>query len=334
MRYRVLGNTGLKVSDIGFGAWGLGGDAYGPVDDEISLRTVHAALRAGVTFFDTADLYGAGHSEMVLGEALRGARDRVVLATKVGTLPHTGFIMPQDFSPAHIREGLEASLRRLRTDHVDLYQLHSPQLDQLNDEVVGTLQDLRGAGKIRAFGLSARNPADAKAALERYPFEVVQVNFNLIDQRALENGLFELCREGGIGVIARTPLAFGFLSGHLTGEETFPGRDHRNNWPREQLRRWAEAANLFLTLNEGTDRTNVQLALQFCLSSPAVSTVIPGMMNEAEIRENTGASDRPPLTERELAAIQDIYASHTFYDPGIKPAAIQAEAASSDGGRP
>src|SRR5687767_3499641 len=319
MRTRQLGRTGLTVSEIGFGTWGLGGDSYGPVDDATSRSALELAFDRGVNFYDTSDLYGAGHSERVLGETFRTRRDRVVIATKVGTLPHTGFYMPQDFAPATIERGLDASLQRLQTDYVDLYQLHSPQLDLPNwDDIIATLERLRDAGKIRAFGLSARSPGDAKAAVERFGFPVVQVNFNLIDHRAVENGLFQLCGQRGVGVIARTPLCFGYLSGTLTGEEEFRGRDHRANWPREQLRRWARAPQLFAPLNEGRLRTLVQLALQFCLAEPAVSTVIPGMLTRPEVIEDTAAADMAPLGADELTRICDLYRREIFYDPAAK----------------
>jgi aryl-alcohol dehydrogenase-like predicted oxidoreductase len=319
MRVRQLGRTGLTVSEVGFGTWGLGGDSYGPVDDATSRDALHLAFDRGVTFYDTSDLYGAGHSEQVLGDAFRDRRDRVVIATKVGTLPHSGFYMPQDFATATIEAGLEASLRRLGTDYVDLYQLHSPQLDLPNwDAIIETLQRLQAAGKIRAYGLSARSPGDAKTAVERFGFPVVQVNYNLIDHRAAENGLFALCAERGVGVIARTPLCFGYLSGTMTGDEEFVGRDHRANWPREQLRRWARAPQLFSPLNAGGGRTLVQLALQFCLADPAVSTVIPGMLTRAEVIEDTTVADLPPLAAAEHARIRDIYQADLFYDPQAK----------------
>jgi aryl-alcohol dehydrogenase-like predicted oxidoreductase len=319
MRVRQLGRTGLTVSEVGFGTWGLGGDSYGPVDDATSRDALHLAFDRGVTFYDTSDLYGAGHSEQVLGDAFRDRRDRVVIATKVGTLPHSGFYMPQDFATATIEAGLEASLRRLGTDYVDLYQLHSPQLDLPNwDAIIETLQRLQAAGKIRAYGLSARSPGDARAAVERFGFPVVQVNYNLIDHRAAENGLFALCAERGVGVIARTPLCFGYLSGTMTGDEEFVGRDHRANWPREQLRRWARAPQLFAPLNAGSSRTLVQLALQFCLADPAVSTVIPGMLTRAEVIEDTTVADLPPLAADEHARIRDIYKADIFYDPQAK----------------
>lgn len=325
MRYRALGTTGISVSEIGFGTWGLGGDSYGPVDDATSRASLELAFDRGVTFYDTSDLYGDGHSEIVLGEVFTGRRDRVVIATKVGTLPHTGFHMPQDFSAAYITRGIDASLSRLGMDYVDLYQLHSPPPDLPNwPEVVETLERLRQSGKIRAFGLSARSPADAKLAVERHGFGVMQVNFNMIDQRALTDGLFARCEERGVGVIARTPLCFGYLSGTMTGDEEFHGRDHRANWPREQLRRWARAPQLFSPLNEGTTRTLSQLALQFCLTPRAVSTVIPGMLTVDQVVENTAIAGLPALTTAETDRIREIFSQHIFYDPSAKSSATPA----------
>lgn len=319
MRYRKLGCTGLTVSEVGFGTWGLGGDSYGPVNDDSSRQTLRLAFDMGITFYDTSDLYGNGHSEEILGEALHDCRDRVVIATKVGTLPHTGFYMPQEFSEAGITRGIDASLRRLKSDWVDLYQLHSPPIDLPNwDDIIAKLERLKQSGKIRTYGISARSPADAKIAVERFGFGVVQVNFNMIDHRAIEDGLFDLCRKRRVGVIARTPLCFGYLSGNLTGDEEFQGRDHRANWPREQRYRWANSAELFAPLNRGKQRTLAQLALQFCLSDDVVSTVIPGMMTCNEVKENTAIIDMPSLTRMEDATIRRIYRSQMFYDPTAK----------------
>lgn len=319
MRYRALGRTGLTVSEIGFGTWGLGGTSYGPVDDQVSQRALDRAFACGVTFYDTSDLYGDGHSEEVLGRAFAARRSSVIIATKVGLLPHAGFRMPTDFSAARIRSGLEASLRRLATDYVDLYQLHSPELDLPNwDEILDTLTRLQTEGRIRAYGLSARSPGDAATAIERYGFPAVQANFNLIDHRAVDGGLFRLCDERGVGVIARTPLCFGFLSGQLTGDETFAPGDHRANWPREQLKRWARAPAVFGPIAVSGGRSIVQLALQWCLAPPAVSTVIPGMMTPAEVDEDCSVAGLAPLTPAEYDAIREAYRTEVFYDPGAK----------------
>lgn len=320
MRYRPLGKTGISVSEIGFGTWGLGGVAYGPVEDGESRAALDYAFDHGVNFYDTSDLYGEdGRAERILGEVFKARRDRVVIATKGGMLPHTTFVMPQDFSRAHLNGALDASLKRLGCDYVDIYQLHSPPIDLPNwDEIAGTLEAMIASGKVRAAAISTRSPADALIAIERHGYSVVEVNFNMIDQRAVTGGLFATCVERGIGVIARTPLCFGYLSGALTGEEVFAAGDHRNNWPREQLRRWAQSPALFAGLVDGRGRTISQLALQYCVSEPAVSTAIPGMLTTAQARENIGAIELPPLTSEDAEAIRQIYASHLFYDPSAK----------------
>jgi len=320
VNYRKLGKTDIVVSEIGFGAWGIGGNSYGPVNDRESVAALECARENGVTFYDTADLYGEGHSEELIGETFRSVREHVVIATKVGTLPHSGFFMPQDFSDAHILTAVEESLRRLGTDYIDLYQLHSPPGELLSrgKGVLETMEKLKLEGKIREFGISVRSPADGVVAIRDLDVGVIQVNFNLIDQRALESGLFDLARERGVGVIVRTPLCFGYLTGSLNGNETFSGGDHRKNWPADQLKRWASAADLFSFLNDGKQMTPAQLALRYCLDYEQVSTVIPGMLNTVQVRENVAAASISPLDYAEIEQIRLIYSSNTFYDPNSK----------------
>lgn len=320
MKYRKLGNTGIEVSEIGFGTWGLGGNSYGTVDDDVSKAALRFAFDSGITFYDTSDLYGNGHSEEVLGDALHDVRDKIIISTKVGLLPHTGFDMPCDFSPSHIRQGLEASLKRLRSKYIDIYLLHSPTIAMLRDNssIVATLQTLKEVGKIRAYGISARSPDDCLASIQEFDFKVVQVNFNMIDQRAIDNGLFDLAFEKRVGIIVRTPLCFGYLTGKLRENEMFEGIDHRANWPVEQLQRWAKAPDLFSFLNQGENRTPAQLALKFCLDYKSVSTVIPGMMNRNEVKENILASSLEELNAEEMARIKLIYENNIFYDNTAK----------------
>jgi aryl-alcohol dehydrogenase-like predicted oxidoreductase len=322
MEYRRLGRTGLRVSVIGFGTWGIGGVApgqasYGPTDDRESLRALAAALDRGITFYDTADVYGRGHSEELLGRAFAARRDRVVIASKVG---YTDDFAGQDFSPGRLHERIEASLRRLRTDYIDLYQLHSPPLhcreEDRADELHRLLEPLRALqreGKIRSVGVSLRSPEHGLAAVA-CGVDAVQINFNLMDQRARTLGVLEMAADGGTGVIVRTPLASGFLSGPLD-TATLDPRDHRKARSGDQLRRWQEGGALFATLNHHTSRTPAQLALQFCLAEAGVSTVVPGMMRVSEVEENVGTLTALPLSESSRQAIQTIYAGHEFYLP-------------------
>ena len=308
MKYRKLGKSNLAVSEIGFGTWGIGGISYGPTDDDESVRALQCAFDKGINFYDTSNSYG--RSEELIGKALKHVRDEVFIATKVGCLPHTGRVMPQDFSIGHIKQSIEDSLRRLKTDYIDLYQLHSPSTDILcNDEVIGALEDLRKEGKVRAIGASVRSPDDSLIALER--FDCVQVNFNMVDQRLLENNLLGLAVHKGVGIIVRTPFVFGFLTGSYTENTTFASDDHRLNWSEEQLRRWAKSSRLFVSLCENC--TLAQLALRFCLTYEGVSTVIPGMMKCWEVEENVACSVLGNLTVKELAFIREIYEANTFF---------------------
>ena len=317
MKYRPLGTTGLTISEIGFGAWGIGGatpgaTSYGKADDRTSLAALRTALEHGITFFDTADIYGGGHSEQLLGQAFgekSGLRDKVVIASKVGFLGHNA---PQNFSPDHIRTTLTGTLDRLASDYLDLYQLHGPALELVTDDVLGMLDSLKKEGLIRAYGISLRAPEDGAGAID-LGFRAIQANYNLIDQRIRDNGLLDDATAAGAGIIARTPLAFGFLTGRITST-TFASDDHRSAWPREQLERWNRAPKLFSPLNTGTSRTMTQLALQFCIADPAVATVIPGIMTPEEAVENASASDLPPLDAATLTKITDIYENNEFYD--------------------
>jgi len=315
VHYRPLGRTGLSVSEIGFGAWGIGGDAggaiaYGPADREASLQALRSALDHGITFFDTSDFYGNGTSEELIGIALRGRRADAVIATKVGMLENGEL----DFSARHVRAAAAASLTRLRADYIDLYQLHSPPIEAVSDETLAALESLKREGSIRAYGLSARSPQEARLAIERFGFECVQVNFNLLDQRALECGLFDLAGKENVGVIVRTPLCFGFLTGRYSAHDAFHEKDHRRGWDSAQLERWAEACGLYSALIESVrGQTPAQFALRHCLAHPAVSTAIPGMLTAAHVEENAAASAMGAPDAAERARVTDIYARNEFF---------------------
>jgi aryl-alcohol dehydrogenase-like predicted oxidoreductase len=318
MKYRELGVTGLKVSEIGFGAWGIGGVqggavSYGPTDDGESRRALQRAHELGITFYDTSDLYGFGHSEELIGEALEGKRHDIVIATKVGMLGPYG---PQDFSPAHIRRAIRASLRRLRTDYVDLYQLHNPPLELLEnpDGVIEVFEDLKSEGSIRAYGVSLRSPSDALVAVQRAQFKSLQVNFNMLDQRILQNGLFARCRDASVGIICRTPLCFGFLTGKYAAAHHFSADDHRSKWSGDQISLWANAWSVFgQALREQLGATPAQLALRFCLSYPEVTTTIPGMKKAQQVEENALSSDLAPFSEQVLQQCEAIYRRNSFF---------------------
>ncbi len=322
MRYRQLGKTGIRVSEIGFGAWGIGGatadgpNSYGATDDAVSLKALRTAFEKGITLYDTSNIYGYGHSEELLGRAFKDMRDKVVFASKVGFVKHDG---PYDFSEKWIRKQIEEQLRRLETDYLDIYQIHSPPLDLLraSEEIFPTLADLKRQGKIRAIGISLKSPADGLAAIEEFKPETIQVNFSLIDQRAFENGIFEAAGRNGVGIIARTPLAYGFLSGKIK-DLNFPAQDHRSRWPEGQLKLWAEAPELFRFLAQGRQASATQLAIKFCLSFPEVSAVIPGILTPEEAVENAAASEVADFTPAEIEQVRQVYASHEFFERPAK----------------
>jgi aryl-alcohol dehydrogenase-like predicted oxidoreductase len=318
MRYRPLGKTGLTVSEIGFGAWGIGGPSpgatsYGPTDDAVSLSTLERAFEQGITLYDTSNAYGDGHSETLIGQAFRQRRTQVVIATKAG-FPR--FDPDQDFSPGQLRASLEGSLRRLQTDHVDLFQLHSPPIALLCDdpEILATLRSLVQEGKARAFGLSVRAPEDGLIAIRELGFPVLQANLNLLDQRAVDNGLLALAQETGVALIARTPLCFGMLSGRVPVDSVFDPQDHRSRWPRAQIERWLDGSRRFVDAIAAGERvTSAQVALRYCLSHPAVAAAIPGMMRPHEVDENTAASALGPPVSHAFAQIERLSSCSDFF---------------------
>lgn len=321
MKYRPLGGTGLTVSEIGFGAWGIGGatageTSYGATDDKRSQAALAAALDLGITFYDTAPAYGDGHSEELIGAAFARRRQRVVIATKAGL---ESFSQPPDFSPAGLRLSLERSLTRLKTDYVDLFQLHNPPPDLFvrAPESFAALQALAKERKIRSFGVSVKAPDEALAMLQHHAVPCVQVNLNMLDTRAVESGLIELAEARGIGIIARTPLCFGFLSGAVTADTQFPEGDHRRRWPRAQLQRWVEGARTMQAAAQAPNsQSQSQVALRFCLSFPAVSTVIPGILTPEEAAENGQASIYGPLSGTARDEILTLNRRQSFFIRG------------------
>lgn len=317
MKYRSLGGTGLVVSEIGFGAWGIGGrtsghTSYGDTDDRTSLAALRRALDRGITFFDTSSAYGGGHSEELIGQAFEGDRSRVVIATKAG---YDSWDRPPDFSPEAIVASVEGSLRRLRTDYIDLLQLHNAPREALEaGAALAALRDLQAAGKIRAWGMSTKSPAEAMEALRDAQAPVIQVNFNMMDIRAVTGGLLEEAARRGAGVIGRTPLCFGFLSGAIRRDTVFPAGDHRLGWPRAQLDNWIDgAADLLAAVGATPGRSGVQSALRFCLAFPELSTTIPGILTPEEADENALASDLGPLPASTVKAVLEVNRRRSFF---------------------
>lgn len=319
MTLRTLGRTEIPVSPIGFGTWGIGGltpgaTSYGETDDDISISALIHAVQSGINFFDTAPAYGGGHSEALLGRLIsKVGRDAVIIATKGGC---ENFAQSQDFSIPALRHGLEQSLNRLRSAYVDLYQLHNPSLSELDNSkaITRLVHELKSEKKISAFGVSIANPSEGLVALECFQPDSIQVNFNLLDQRALDNGFLDAALKTGTSVIARTPLCFGILSGQVSPDRIFPPEDHRCRWPAEQIRAWAEGGRRIIqNLANTSGGTPSQLALRFCLSFPAITSAIPGMMHPKEVDENAAVCGLGPLTKNELDIIRGVYEDDSLF---------------------
>jgi aryl-alcohol dehydrogenase-like predicted oxidoreductase len=316
MKYRALGSTGLTVSAIGFGGWGIGGrtagaTSYGETDDAVSRRALAAALDGGITLFDTSPAYGDGRSERLIGEVVRGRRDRVVIATKAG---YQSWTAAPDYSPAALRASVEGSLARLGTDFIDLLQLHNAPADLLRAEpaISAALEDLKRAGKIRAWGVSAKSPEDGAAAIRTCGAAVVQANLNMLDLRTVTGGLVEAALAANAGLVARTPLCFGFLSGAAAAR--FAPGDHRAAWPERQIARWREGAELMFTkAAPAAPADRAATALRFCLCVPAVASVIPGILTPEEAARNAAAGDLPPLPAAQYEAVLALNRAHEFF---------------------
>lgn len=317
MRYRKLGRTGLEVSEIGFGAWGIGGrtagaTSYGDTDDATSMAALRRALDCGITFYDTSSAYGAGHSEVLIGRAFADRRHEVVIATKAG---YDDWTQPPDFSPEAIVRSAERSLSRLTTDYLDLLQLHNPPPDVLaSDDVRSAIERLIEQGKVRAWGVSAKSPEGALDALRAADAPVVQANFNMMDVRALTCGLLDTVAADGVAFIARTPLCFGFLSGAIDRHTIFAPGDHRGGWSRAQLDNWIDGAvDILGVLAAQPGQEGVWSALRFCLSFPAISTAIPGILRPEEAESNAAASEQGGLPARLVDAVLAINRRREFF---------------------
>lgn len=318
MTPRLLGRTGLAVSPVGFGAWAIGGNgfgnSYGATDDAESKRAVRHAVELGCNFFDTADVYGHGHSEKLLGAALQGIRHSVIVATKVGGNFYNRDVNPllvsrisgalgrplaeapldaplpvthdANFSPGYVRFAVEQSLRRLRTDHIDLLQLHNPPLGLIAaPETYQVAEDLRQEGKIRFYGVSVHPPTEGLAAIEVARPDTVQIVYNIV-RREAEERFFPAARAAHVGVIAREPLANGLLAGKYKPDSTWDAGDIRARMPKPHVAQLLALGERVRELAEQAGLTPAQLALKFVLDNAAVSLVIVGMKTVAQVEEN------------------------------------------------
>lgn len=313
---RQLGRSGIELGGLGLGCWAIGGPfwagtqplGWGEVDDRESTRAIRAAVDLGVTFFDTADVYGAGHSERVLGMALGEVRDRVVIATKFGNVfdEQTRQVTGTDASPRAVRAALEASLRRLNTDWIDLYQLHLSAYDPVHAaEVRETLEDLVREGLIRTYAWSTDDPERAAVFAQGPHCAAVQHELNVFHDAP---EMLNLCQQQNLASINRSPLAMGLLSGKFTAASRLPEDDVRGRQP-EWLRffadgrptpTWLARMDAVQDILTGGGRTAAQGALAWIWARSERTLPIPGFRTVAQVRENIGALERGPLAPDQL----------------------------------
>ena len=322
MRYRQLGRTQLAVSEIGFGAWGIGGTSWIGAQDEASLRTLAAARDAGINFFDTALAYGDGHSERLLARTF-GASQEIVIATKVPPLNRkwpapAGVPLSEAYPKDHVQGCLTHSLRNLGRECVDLLQYHVWS-DEWADEAgwLETIAELRRSGLVRYVGISINDhePENVLRALDTGLIDCVQVIYNIFDQSPADT-LFPYCQRHKIGIIARVPFDEGSLAGKIRPETTFPERDFRNYYFSGNRKKqvWERVQRLTTDLNV-TLEALPDLALRFCLSHAAVSTVIPGMRTPEHVQRNAVISDYGALSQETLNRLTQHRWARNFYSP-------------------
>ncbi len=328
MKFNAFGKTDLIVSEIGFGGSRIGGVFAGKHSSQEAAVVLRQALDAGITFYDTADMYSQGESESLLGSAFRGCRQQVILATKGGyCLPARRnlikrikpFVRPvvqalglkrarlpagisgslsQDFSPQYLTKALEGSLQRLRTDYVDLYQLHSPSAAFMSvpafGEALQTLEKLKGQGKLRYYGIATEVPQDAPHCLMAPGISSVQLGFGLLDLEALDDGTLQAAAARGLGIIARGCFGGGLLKDGLDGQQLEAATP---KWRRILAVR---------SLSQQTNRSPLDVALQFCRGTAGVSVTLLGMRTEAHLRDNRRYFEADRLTDQQYSAVRRV----------------------------
>ena len=316
MEYRTFGRTGWNVSAIGFGAWGIGGDAWGPTDDKISLATLNQAIDLGVNFFDTADVYGDGHSEQLIAQVRKARSEQIIVATKAGRRlnPH----IASGYNRQNLTAFVERSLQNLQMETLDLLQLHCPPLEVYDTpEVFGILDDLVQQGKVRFYGVSVERVDEALKAITYPNVQSVQIIFNMFRLKPAEQ-FFAAARERQVGILARVPLASGMLTGKFTRNTQFDPNDHRNfNRHGESFDQGETFSGVDYEIGlqaveelralvpEGA--TMAQFALRWILMFSEVSSTIAGAKNPQQIIDNVHTTALPPLSDETMQRVREIY---------------------------
>ena len=319
MKTREFGRSGTRVGDIGLGCWQFGGD-FGPIEDATAMSVMAAAVDQGVTFFDTADVYGAGRSESLIGRFLKASDAEIRVATKFG---HAADVFPDGYSREVLQQGLHASLQRLGVDTLDLVQLHCVPAALLRDgEIFEWLREARDEGLIRHFGASVETVAEARICLQHDDLFSLQVIFNIFRQK-LVTDLLPLAQQKGVGIIVRLPVASSLLTGKFTQQTTFDPSDHRHyNRDGQQFNVGETFAGL--PFEKGVELVELlrdfvpeglsmqQMALRWILDHDAVTTVIPGASTAAQAEANARVSDLEPLPASLHRQLTEFYTAHVY----------------------
>lgn len=328
MKYRTFHGSDLRVSEVGFGLWTVSTGWWGTYTDEQAVELMRQALGLGITLFDAADTYGNGRSEELIAKAFEGRRDEIVIATKVGY----DFVnhgegrrgqreIPQDFSPDAIRRATEAALARLKTDRIDILQLHNIRMEQVEDDAVWqTLEDLKAEGKILHHGL-ALGPAigwlgEGVGAVRRRKPGVVQHIYNMLEQHP-GKAIQDAARDTGSDTmfLIRVPHSSGMLEGKYTAETVFPPNDHRNHRPRSWLLNGVKKVEQLRFLERGGERTLGQAAILWLLADDRVASVLPNIYDAEQMREFAEATEKPALSGEELQRVSALVAANFGLEP-------------------
>jgi aryl-alcohol dehydrogenase-like predicted oxidoreductase len=323
MEHRKTGNGGLELPVVTFGAWAIGGLFWAGTDDALAVEAIHAAIDSGMDAIDTAPIYGCGHSEMIVGRAIKGRRERVMILTKLGlrwdstegefhfTFPKPGggeVVAYKNVTANSIVYECEQSLRRLDTDVIDLYQVHWPSTSASAEETMAALSRLLSQGKIRAIGVSNYSTAQLVEALRFAPVASNQIKYNLL-QREIETDPLPLCRERNVGVICYSPMCLGLLTGRVGMDRAFDETDVRCKHPWYQhaaRRRVLAALELLRPIAEAHGATLGQLSVAWLLAQPGITTALVGARNAEQVRENARAADIR-LSPDEVGGIREVF---------------------------
>ena len=320
MKYRAYPNSDVTVSEVGFGLWTTSTGWWGNVSDDEAVNMLREAHGLGITLFDAADTYGNGRSEEQLAAAFESKRDEVVYATKFGydftsnpDARRGQFELPHDFSTAFVRKALEASLKRLRTEYIDIYQIHNARMEQIaDDELWELMESFKREGKIRMYGVALGHAIgwlyEGVDAVKKRNVSTLQIIWNILQQYP-GNEQIRAAYEASAdtGYMIRVPHSSGMLEGHYTADTVFAENDHRRHRPRSWLLNGVQKVEQLRFL-ERPDRTLGQAAIAWLLAEPKVTSVLPNIYDRQQLAEFAAAPDAPPLTQDELQKISDLYA--------------------------